>query len=273
VPRAKRFDYWADVLSQVLIPMSVECNDADNLSEDLTFAPMGALSIIRNSGGPHSTRRGPRELRRSQDRCYHLLVSLSGSWRLTHCGRSALRPGDVILTDSQFQHRVDITCNYGIINLKLPVNWLNTWLPEPAALVGRCIYGDSPQGQPLSRFITQLSPEFATTSGLPHSMLADQVGALLALNVDSAFDLPHVDRALRGRILDCIRQRCAEPGLEAGDVAASLNLTSHDVHRALAARGETFAVALFAARTISTRARAMHPLAQGHPTTIYRRHA
>jgi AraC family transcriptional activator of tynA and feaB len=54
--------------------------------------------------------------------------------------------------------------------------------------------------------------------------------------------------ALLAKARGCIRERCAEATLTAGDVAATLNVPPRVLHRALAAGRTTFASALLQAR-------------------------
>jgi AraC-like DNA-binding protein len=95
-------------------------------------------------------------------------------------------------------------------------------------------------------------PEFVVSAPLPPSILADQIGVLLALianELSGATSHPApVARSLRDRIHDCIVQRCPEIYLVAADVAASLNISLRTLHRALAACGETFGGKLLEAR-------------------------
>ncbi|HTT36776.1 MAG TPA: AraC family transcriptional regulator [Burkholderiales bacterium] len=104
----------------------------------------------------------------------------------------------------------------------------------------------------LSSYVAQLSPEFVVQAPLPHSILIDQLGALLALTADEirggcGTSTP-VDRSLRDQICDRIKQRCTEASLQAGDIASSLNISKWTLHRALAACGETFEAMLIQAR-------------------------
>jgi AraC-like DNA-binding protein len=130
--------------------------------------------------------------------------------------------------------------------LKMPVQWLERWLPDPHFLAGRRIPRDSRWGRVLSPMVRQLTPEFVAAPPLPHRVLVDQVGATLALlaGEDEVRPAPEVLR----KIQDSIRQRYVEPQLTAAQVAASLNLQSSVLHRALAANGTTFASKLVEAR-------------------------
>jgi AraC-like DNA-binding protein len=87
---------------------------------------------------------------------------------------------------------------------------------------------------------------------LPQSVITDQIGALLALTANELRGDPlkytPIERSLRERIRDHIKQRSGEMSLQAGEVASSLNISTRTLHRALAASGETFGAMLMQAR-------------------------
>jgi AraC family transcriptional regulator, positive regulator of tynA and feaB len=104
----------------------------------------------------------------------------------------------------------------------------------------------------LASYVAQLSPEFVVQAPLPHSVLADQLGALLAL---TAMDLSGgrasatpAERSLRDQLHDLIRQRCAKISVQAADIANALSIYKRTLHRAMAACGETFQEMLMQAR-------------------------
>jgi AraC family transcriptional activator of tynA and feaB len=248
VPQGLRFDYWSGILSQSLTPMSVGSDDPRHFAASLTEAPMGAISVIEQDGSAHVSHRSAHDVELSEHHSYHLLVSLNGPWDLTHGDRSRLRPGDVVLADSNLGHHIELRSAYHFVNLKLPPRWLHTWIPDAGQLVGRRISRNSDAGRALSSFICRLTPQFAAAAPIDGRLLSDHVGALLAM-VSGEFDQsPREQRGLLRRIRDCMAQRCHEPGLSAADVAQSLAIPERLVHRALASIAATFASLLLELR-------------------------
>jgi AraC family transcriptional activator of tynA and feaB len=181
VPARMRFDYWANALGQALEPMSISGKNVRLFHAQTTATSLGPLSVIRNQGGPHRSSRVRGELKRSVERNYYLLVSRAGAWSLTHRGHRWLGCGDLVLVDSGYAQQIDVPGNFDIVNVKLPEHWLQAWVPDPDVLVGLSIPGTSSWGAPISAFIRQLIPEIVARAPLPHAVLADQVGALLAM--------------------------------------------------------------------------------------------
>jgi len=251
VPAPRRLDYFAEALATALIPMIFTRWGRANFHADMVMAELGPLSVFRQSGSAHRNHRGHREISRSLERSFHLLLSLTGSVALSHQGCARLGPGDAVLTDSQLDHDFQIS-DYEVIHVQLPESWLLRWLPHPEVLVGRALPFDQHWARPLASFVGQLQPEACVAMSLPPSCIADQVGALLALaahEVSGAVDFTaRRDKLLRERIKGCILDRCADASLTAVDVASALNVSAATVHRTLAASGDTFGAYLAAVR-------------------------
>jgi AraC-like DNA-binding protein len=245
---AQRLDYWSSILSDVLVPMTIGSDDKRNFSASMATASFGPLRVTRCQGSAHDSWRTREHVERSHDRFFHLLISLDSSWRFSHRGKAELQRGDLILNDSQYEHEANIRSRYDILSFQLPVDWLLTWVAEPERLVGHRISKDSPWGRVLSPALSQLRPDFVAGSPVAPSVLADHVGAMLALVAGQAPKPYAGDQRLLGRIADCIRQRCNEPGLTAEHVALSLEIEPVLLHHVLATTRQTFAAQLRDAR-------------------------
>jgi AraC-binding-like domain len=235
-PKPHGLEYYATFLGRALIPMSLAYADADVFRSELNAVPLASVSV--SFGTDQNALRTERDLAHSQDRSFRLLTSLKSSCTLMHCGRIRLAPGDLVLTDSRFTDKLSTGGDYYFINLNLPPEWLHTWVPHPDLLVGRRISGAKNWGLALSSFLMQLSPDFVVRSPVPAQLLADHVGALLALVASEMSgvtpDPTPQHRALRDSIRECIGQRCTEWHLTAGGVAESLGISTRTLHRILA---------------------------------------
>jgi len=250
LPAAQRFDYFADALSSAIIPMQVACSSRDNFRSDMCALDLGAFTVVEQIGTAHASFRGPRDVARSGDRSYHLVLNRRSAWTITHCERVALQPGDAVLTDSRYPHSLELANDYDIVHLKLVPAWLERWLPDPHVLVGRVLAKDEHWTRALTAHLACLSPHTLAHSPLPTDVVTDQLGALLALTASEAGGAPprRPDAVLCARIHDCIVQRCAEPGLKAFDVAESLAIPSSLLHAVLLAFHASFDDVLVATR-------------------------
>ena len=247
VPAGYRLEYWMGLVRDSMWPVSEWRGAAQDLNVDLQEAPLGCLtSVLETATGlPHS-RRTRGDVLNSAESCYCLFTTDERvDW--AHNGHSArLHAGDLVLLGQGEHDSYMPESGFRSNILKLPAHWLESWLPDPKFLVGRKIARDSRWGRVLSPMVRQLTPEVAAAPPLPHEVLVDQLGTTLALIADEnqVRSAPELFR----RIQDCIRQRYVEQRLTAAQVAASLNLPSSTLHRALAANNATFASQLLDAR-------------------------
>jgi AraC family transcriptional regulator, positive regulator of tynA and feaB len=252
LPAARRLDVWAGVLESAMIPVYVRSADPQAFESHMSVVACGPLTVVRQSGSPHACGRGPSELARSDRRQFHLMMSLNDTYGLSHRTDLQLSPGDLALVDSDLPCDIKFRRWYEFLNIGIPVEWLERWVPDAGSLVGRRIPWNSRWGAALSAYVAQLMPDAVANAPIPRSVLADQVGALLALvahemNGHEPRSKP-ADRSLRDRVSDCLAQRCHEHGLSAEAVAESLGISVRTLHRALAGCEQTFAEQLLDAR-------------------------
>ncbi len=262
LPAAERFGYFADALSAAIIPMQVTCSSRDSFRSDMCALDLGAFTVVEQTGTAHASFRGPRDVARSGDRSYHLVLNRRSAWTITHCGRVALDPGDAVLTDSRYPHSLELAADYDIVHLKLMPAWLERWVHDPQVLVGRVLAKDEQWTRALTAHLACLSPHALAHSPVPANVVIDQVGALLALTAGEAGGTPprRPDATLCARIHDCIVQRCAETGLKASDVADSLAIPVSLLHAVLLTFHSSFGDVLLATRVRIARRMLESPL-------------
>jgi AraC-like DNA-binding protein len=126
----------------------------------------------------------------------------------------------------------------------MPGLWLERWLPSPARSLGRAYSASTRWGLPLGSLLTTAADEI-DHAALPRSVIADQIGSCLALAVGHQ---PAVGTRHRGklaqRLLRLIEERHADPGLDPGEVARALGISTRYLHALLAESGATFSAAL-----------------------------
>lgn len=250
---AQRLDYWVGAVCEGFLAMDVHSPAPGAFDAALTSAPLGELQLNRAEGSAQDVYRTPRELARGGPNYFYLLCKTDEAWTAAQEERrTRLAPGDCLLVDSRRRYEFHFPTRCDTVSLQLPTAWVERWLPDPAAACGRALDGGQGFGAALSACVRQLQPELALAPPLPAALLADQLGALLALAAGggppSSPAAASAAPPLAARIADTIRERHAEPGLTAATVAAGLGIGERSLHRALAAGGQTFAQQLMACR-------------------------
>jgi AraC-like DNA-binding protein len=252
VPQEERLGCFAEALSEAIYPLRVANADPATFQAEVSFAHFDAIKICKTSGSPHGAFRGSAELARTSSHSFNLQLTLQSAWTADHRGGLQLSPRDVLIIDSQYPLKTQIHASFTAIAVPVSDEWLRQWLPNPNVLTARRIPGGSLWGHALASYLSELSPDLAAEPPLPLSVIADQVGSLLALTANGlrAATLANTlaVRSLYDRIEDCLAQRCTEWQLTAADVAASLNISVRTLHRVFAAANETFGEKLIGAR-------------------------
>jgi len=243
----QRLDYWVGAVCEGFLEMAVRSPVPDRFDARLTSASMGELSLNRAEGSAQDVYRTARQAARGGPNYFYLLCKLDEPWAgAQEERRTRLAPGDCLLVDSRRRYEFHFPTRCDTVSLQLSTAWVERWLPDPAAACGRALDGRSGFGAALSAFARQLQPELALAPPLPPALLADQLGALLALAAGT--EAPRSRGDLATRIAGAVRERLAEPGLTAAVVAAGLGIGERTLHRALAGAGQTFAQRLMACR-------------------------
>ena len=252
VPEDKRLDYFVSAIDDALYPIGLDSADPRMFRAEVSSAELGSIGISKVTASPHINFRGKREIARTGDHRYILLMVLRGPLNVDHRGPQRILPRDVLIIDSQHPRRIEIEQSFVAVNLVVSDHWLRQWLPNPNLLAARRIPGNSLWGLALSSYISELSPDLVAAPPLPLSVLADQVGALLALTArglqSASFAYTPAARSLYERAQECLAQRSAELQLTAADVASSLDISVRTLHRVYAAAGETFGEKLIDAK-------------------------
>jgi AraC family transcriptional regulator, positive regulator of tynA and feaB len=248
VEPSKSLEYYAAAAKSALAPMSVACRSRESFHAVIEATSFGSLELIRMFGTAHSVTRGKPEIVRSERRLYSLMINRLAPWQLVQCGRAHLRPGDAILIDTALPSELTVGA-YELINVSMTEDFVEQWVPDPAALTTHRLDRDGRWSSALAAFASQLTPEFATSKcPLPGEVIAQQLGVLLMLatgGIESGFGKESArDAALHQRIVEQLRQRLDEVDLTATRIAQSLGLTARKVHMILAAHGQIFSALL-----------------------------
>lgn len=246
----KRLDLYAEALTSAVDPMHVTSRRKGDFDAEVRSSGDGAVSVVVAQAGAHRCVRDEKEIAASGERCFHLIINTSSSWRLTHRDEVVLRPGDAVLLDSFLPHVIELP-QFSITHLRMSASWLKQWLVAPDVLVGRVLAHDQGWSRALSAFATRLTPELLLAPPIP-GQLAEHVAVALALAANErapkTAPLQPGDPSLLDRLLDIVRQRCTEPGLVADDVARDAGISTRTLHRCLAAGGRTFGQVLIERR-------------------------
>jgi AraC-like DNA-binding protein len=241
----QRLDYWIGAICEGFLEMTVTTPVGAAFESSLESVQLGPIGVNRVRGSAQDVYRTQTEIRRSRANYYYLLCKTNGAWSVAQNGRLArVKPGDVVLVDSRQPYEFHFPVSADTVSLELAPSWVESWLTDPEQIIGRPIDGDAGWGRALSAFVREMSPELAIARPLPAQVMADQVGALLALASGSepggTTQTNSALAAVKDRILNGVAERYAEPGLTAVMIARDLVISERTLHRSLSRAGITF---------------------------------
>ena len=163
--------------------------------------------------------------------------------------RFTVRPGEFVLLDNTRFYQMEMDSAHEAVDLMMPQGWLERYLPDPGALLGRPVSARSGWGAPLGSLLETMAEGIDHTP-LPRPMIAEQVGTLLTLA--TGFHEPAAESRHRGQLARQILRRIesdfADPDLSPEGLASELGISKRYLQQLLAGSGTSFVQELTATR-------------------------
>jgi AraC family transcriptional regulator, positive regulator of tynA and feaB len=246
----KALSYWREVICENLLQMHIQSSQQQAFFGHIKKQALGPIKVNFISVSEQKVWRERSVGCHAKDHLFHLIHVRNGVQLAEQYGRRLkVEAGDCLLIDCLAGFEFNFPQGVEALVLEIPKDWLRGWLPAPEDAAARLIDGRSGWGATLASALNNLTPETVGASGLPATVVAEQIGSLLGLA--AAHDDPSPTthkRALVRRVTETIRERCHEPDLNPATVAAALGLSRRYVHLLFASTGTTFSRQLYACR-------------------------
>lgn len=244
-----RLGYWMDAICDCFLEMASTPITDDNFHGRIEVCRLQQVTPTAATGSAQTVRRDRQAVARSGWDAYYLISQPRHAWRIVHGQQDRLvQPGEAVLVDSRRPY--DFHFPHGLENLsvELPIDWVERWLPEPDKLLGVPIQVRSGWGLALRGVCEALVPAAVPNLPVAPDAVEQQLGLLLGLASQQLSDGPADARSIVARCERRMRERLADPGLVAADVAAAAGTSLRNLHRAFARENRTFAGTLMAMR-------------------------
>ncbi len=244
-----RLRFWRDAVHASVVEMDLTPTDGSAFFSRIELCPLRRIVPHQVQGSPQRVRRDAAEIARGGKNAYYLISQPHRAWRIRHAGHDHhVQPGESVLVDSRIPYEFIFGAGLDDLSVEMPITWVGHWIADPDQLVGRPLQAREGWGLALRGVKEALIPGALAGLALPDELVEDQLGALLALASGSHIPAPPADPDLYSRCLAALRDRMAEPGLVAAEVARACRVSLRTLHRAFAAEGRTFAGALMQMR-------------------------
>ncbi len=243
---------WRDWAASTIAPIEVEVFDADAFAARWESHGIGQLRLLHlHAPAQRVTHIGAEGVAMRAAPSIQLVYSREGVLKTRMAGRSFdVNPGEFVLLDNTRFYQMEMDTEHECIDLMMPQGWLEKYLPDPGALLGRSISASSGWGAPLGALIETILDGGLDNAPLPRPLIAEQFGSLLALatGMEEGEDMPRHRNQLAARILRRIESDYADPDLSPELVADQIGISKRYLQTLLAASGTSFVQELNATR-------------------------
>lgn len=182
------------------------------------------------------------------DHLIHLLYATEGTieGRDDTC-HFVVEPGEFLFVDNSRFFELDCT-RHEVIDLIMPLPWLEQHLPDPLSLLGKPISITEGWAPPLASLLETVARQ-GNDCPVPRTLIADQLGELIALAVGVREPSPNRRSArLAQQIMRRIESDYSDPELSPEGVASELKISKRYLQALLAGSGTSFVRELNAVR-------------------------
>lgn len=241
--------YWIEAICEAFLEMKAD-GDREKFDASLTKFQFGPIDLNFVDTDPQEVWRTRAAIARSRENFFYLLYMRSGHMGVAQCSREAvIAPGNCLLVNSREPYRFSLPDRNNCLSVQIPQSWLRSWLPHPDDAAVITLADHSQWGATLASALGNLQRDALGDITLPFGVVADQIGALLALAAGSG--TPAMTRSaasLLGRLTRTIEEQSADPAIDPACVAAANGISKRYLHLVMAQGGTSFGAALIEAR-------------------------
>ncbi len=231
--------YWVDTVCDRFLELEIDTPLRERFRARLEQAELGPATLNLVAAESQQVLRTRAKIAHSRYPVFFLLQLRAGRIRLRQLGREAhVRPGESVLIDGTEPYELICPEATSSLALRLPEPWLKRWIAYPERFGARVLSGGG-WISALNAALSSLEIDSLERLVLPHSIVAEQIAALLALAVGDIAPVG-IRPSLYEELLCTLRDRLHEPDLSPLDVAMQHHMSKRSLHYAFAHAGTTF---------------------------------
>jgi AraC-like DNA-binding protein len=244
---------WRDWAASTIAPIDVSVFDESAFAARWSSHGVGQLRLLRlEAPAQRVVHNGDGSGKATPS--IQLVYARKGALKTRMGGkRFTVQPGEFVLLDNTRFYMMEMDDAHEALDLMMPQGWLDRYLPDPGALLAKPVSARQGWGAPLGSLLETMAEGIDRTP-LPRPMIAEQVGALLALATgfhESTSEGRSNNRhrgQLARQILRRIETDFADPDLSPERLATELGISKRYLQTLLAGNGTSFVQELTATR-------------------------
>jgi AraC family transcriptional regulator, positive regulator of tynA and feaB len=232
--------YWVDTVCRSFLEIDIDSPERGQFQAQLDSVTFGSGSLYLVQARTQNVRRTRQHIAHSRSAWTILMQVREGQARFRQHGREcAVRAGDCVVVDCSEPYQLDCQGPTRSLVLRLPQDWLATWLPSTEAAAARAFSPGQGWGGALCAAMAGLDGCVESDLALPAGTVADQLAGLVALAVGPQAHARPADRLYR-QLHGALRERCLESTLSPAQFAASQGISLRYLHLLFSRAGTTF---------------------------------
>lgn len=263
--RSEAINQWRDWAARTIAPIDVTVLDDEQFAARWANHGVGQLRMLQlHAPAQRIVHTGHDGSAGHASPTIQLVYARRGAFRARIAGRSFMvEPGQFVMLDNTRFYQMEMDTAHEAVDLLMPQSWLEKHLPDPEALLAQPISAKEGWGAPLGALIETMVHKL-DESPLPRPLIAEQIGALLALATGFHNAPPSRHRGQLARaILRRIETDYADLDLSPDSIAQSLGISRRYLQALLAGAGTSFVQELNVTRLDRASALLTDPRARG----------
>ncbi|MFI9584034.1 helix-turn-helix domain-containing protein [Streptomyces sp. NPDC052236] len=234
-----RLEAWREVTATSLAPTVIDSPAPEAFTAHLRAMPLGNAQVTSMAYTSLTSRRSPRDIRRSDPECYQVALIRAGRQGIEQNGASVvLRRGDLVLYDSSrpFEAIVSGTSPAESVILQFPKRLFPLPVDQVAGLCATSLPGTEGIGSLVAAFLASLADGHTRCTERDAQRLE-----IIAVDLTTAVLAHHLERenpplrspthTLYLRIIAFIEENLHHPELRPATIAAAHRISSRYLHR------------------------------------------
>ncbi len=255
LPKRDAIDQWRSWAASTIAPIEVTVFDPESFAARWVSHGIGQLRLLQlHAPAQRVTHTGAEGAAMRATPSIQLVYAQEGAMKTSMGGkRFTLEAGQFVLLDNTRFYQMEMETEHRALDLMMPQNWLEKFLPDVGKYLAVPMDGRNGWGAPLGALLECLTDRLTSTT-LPRSLIAEQIGTLLALatGVHEASEGSSPKHRHRGQLARLILRRIeneyADPELTPDRVANDCRISKSYLQALLAGSGTSFVQELNATR-------------------------
>jgi AraC-like DNA-binding protein len=235
-------DDFASKLTGEITPMAVTAQDRTSYAAEWRKFGLEHVALNFFTAEAQKVDHSPSMVKSQSKADYELLYMHHGIGHIRHSGSEMPIPeGSFVLVDNELPWHIEFRQETVCFTTHLHDEWLRKWVAYPKQLIARPIEARTSWGSPLASLLETISNRGLSDAILPRPVIADQIGAMIALLAGETGQAGGVyQMGLLSRAKRMLQDRYHEAELSPMDVANDMGISKRHLHGIFAQSGSTF---------------------------------